>query len=339
MIVREALGSPEPAIRSKAVGMVVMSEGPDREDILGFAMRDKDGGVRDAAAQAAAELGFISLLVEASKDDEPAVRVSSIKGLVQMGTPESYTALGRLVLDDGQGVRDAALDALVDSGESVPPGVWESVVMDGDSSENALLAGVKALSERPGPAYAKTLAYALEGHEGDIADAAAAGLIAIGPASLGYVHPMLGDSGLWRRALDIIVEISDPSSTPLVIGLMEDLDGKDRLDAISALGKLGGTESVDALLSEYATGDTGRKAAALKALANTETDGDDPRVLSVINDALGSGEETVRFYGVHAAAELMADGAGDKLRELAGTDPSKLVRRQAAAALNSLSSP
>jgi len=330
-ITRLADASVAPEMKARAMELLTDPDSPDTTRLLESGLRDESAAVRMSAAKSAARLRMNGLLIEAASAQDPQVRLSSVAGLKLMSSPAGYQALGRLALDADPAVSDAALHALdeaVKTGRLVPTRVWRDIVTAPDASENARLSAVGHIADAADPADAELLAGLLSGYGGAVADRARNGLISIGKPSLIYVYPLLDDEGACKYAAGVVAGIADPSSVTVLSEKLVSAVGDNRLLLIGALGSIGGDNAVEALCAEYGRGGDDVQAAVLKALAEAGAESDDPRVTEVIRSALDSPDETVRFYGAHAAGRLAVTPLAGEMDGLIAREKSRVVKKK-----------
>jgi HEAT repeat protein len=94
-----------------------------------------------------------------------------------------------------------------------------------------------------------------------------------------------------QTAIHIAGRMGEPRAAPLIAALLPDLDERGRINALSALGAIGGREAEDAIVRA----------------------GDDP-------------SPDVRRFVVHALSRIATDAARRRLDELAAADPVDFVR-------------
>jgi len=279
------------------------------------------------------------MLVRASGSPSAVTRLAAVTGLLHLNTAGGFETLGALVMDEDPGVSQAAVESLVAAGEQVPDGVWLSIANDEDVPTEARVSALEALSKHPDPAYAEMLAGFIFGYDEKVVSLAVDGLVAMGEPSLMYVHPLLDDDDAFHAALRVVRRVADSSSTGRLVKLLDNKHGADRLEVINALGELGTDEAIDALFAEYGSGGQDTDVAVLKAISVSDAAPEDRRVVEIVEAALVSEMETVRFYGAHAAGELGMVSMSKRLADMSEKDPSGLIRRQAGVALGKLSPP
>lgn len=303
-------------------------KGEPRGSVAGLvmgALEDENPGVRLLAAEAAAAGGVVDALVAASKDGSPEVRTAAAKGLGGSSGDLACDTLAALALDPDEGVSGAALGALEGLGWAACGRVWLRLGSP-DAPKPARLASLKALNGEADGGAGEVFAEALSDKDGEVADAGAAGLAAMGDAALPYLHAMLKSPRARMRVLGIISGIGSPESEGPAIASLDGLEGAELAATVNALGKVGGEGSLGPLREVYARGGYEVKVVVLKAVSGMKLSGGEDEVLSMVSEGLSSTDDGVRFYAARAAGELGVSGVRALIREKMDVERSPLVK-------------
>jgi len=331
---------------------------PDRCTLI----RDWDGGVRRAAAEALGKLGdpqAVPHLIQALGDWS--VREAAAEALLKIGTPavpalsvrahagedaahNALQALGHPALDLPQAVAQVAAqgawgvliralpndkvhEAVAGLGTLAVPALIQAL---GDRDEDVRCAAAEALAKIGTPAV-PALIQALGDSDNSVRRAACEALGAIGdPQAVPHLIQALGDSdrNVRRAACEALGTIGDPQAVPHLIQALGDNYNDVRGAAAGALGAIGDPQAVPHLIQ--ALGDRAwwvRKAAA-KALGAIG----DPQAVPALIGSLRKDWYTVRCVACWALGELGDPQAVPVLIKALG-DNYNDVREAAAKAL------
>ncbi len=334
-VIELALGDDDPGLRLKAASLIGQVADGRAQGLVAAALSDPDERVRTQAAVTAGKLGDLDGLALAAGDGASGVRTAAARGLSTLNGARAAGELGRLALDTDAAVSDTALHGLERMGGDVPDTVWEEIAGASEQSR-AKLAALKALGKSPEAKHAALFAHALSDGNNDVGDAAEEGLKRLGRPALAAVHPLLEDKAVCERALDVVDEVRDRSSEGPLISVLPMLEGPSLKRAIGVLGELGGAESLEVFSKMYPGADVGMRAVILKAVSNLDLSGSEPGLVALLSEALASGDETVRFYGVRAAGEKRVSALKASLSAMLGSEGSALVRHEIERSLGEL---
>jgi HEAT repeat protein len=305
-----ALDEAAPRVRAAAAQALARTEHPVAMGALMRALKDRDTWVRYYAARSLGELGHPSaedaLTAVASSEDAPHVRIAALEALGATAGSTASDALARLIGDSHPDVAAAALTALGRMADVEGLGPLQEALRSADSSRRQ--AAVRALVAHAGQGAVPLLEWT----------AAADADPAVARAALDGLGEMAAGGG---ASADGAVE----ALTALLA------DQRQREAVVVALGAL---PVVRIAMIGRGLGHPmpAVRRATLEALArlrHTES-------TSLIESALADNSADVREAAVIALARLGTVGLADKLSRIARQDPSKPVRRAAAAALGRL---
>jgi len=263
---------------------------------------EKDADIRLAAAQALREVDRTQLylqakepFIDALKDEDWRVRQIAIQVLAELGEPDTLGPIVKALEDQNPQVQETAVEALAANvGSSRLP-------------EDAGLAVVEFLGRTGDARYVEALIsafrHAFQMNYLSVQHAARDALVGLGSPAVQPLCGILGEQvGIGtkpchKEVIEILVRIGDRQAVaPLITVLKEDPNFSS--DAAKALGKFGGPEAVEALLS-----------------------------------ALGDRRDYMRATAAEALGEIGDARAIEPLKALQTTDEEEIVRKAAAAAL------
>jgi HEAT repeat protein len=302
-----ALDRETPRVRAEAARALARTEHPQAVEALRRALGDADGWVRYYAARSLGELqdraSTRALSALAADDAAPHVRIAALEALGTIGGAAASAALRRLSADPQSDVAAAALTALghVADAEGLAP--LQQALRSGDVSRRS--AAVRALIAHASAAAVN----ALEWTAAADSDAAVARLAIDG---LGQVAAGQG-AGVDAAVEALTTLLADHAQRPAAVAALARLP----VPLIPKVGR-GLQHAAPAV-----------RCATLEALARFRQ----PESTRLLESALDDSAADVREVAVVALTRLGTLGAADRFAVLARQDPSKAVRRAAAAAL------
>lgn len=302
--VQKGLGDSSPKVRAAAARALARIEDHGAHDALLWALRDADLWVRYYAARALGERGDRSavpaLVTSASTDTAPHVRIAAFDALGLIGDLGAVPALLECAGHEDEDVAAAALRAL------------------------GTLGAAEALTPLQGRARAPSLKIRLS---------AVAGLGALGTeaavAALVWVASVDTDAPVFESAVSALADVATSSreGAGLAVASLLEMQADPRLAeaASAALSSLGAGRIGDIAHGlRHPQAEIRRKTIDTLARMRTAT------ATEFLSHALDDEVSAVRETAVLALTRLGARRLEGRLRELAGNDPSKAVRRAAA---------
>jgi HEAT repeat protein len=291
------LASDNPRNRSEAARQ--LGQHPDDRALLPLhaTLADENEQVRCAVADTLGVLNkpmSVEPLRRVLKDSQPAVRSASALALGKLKEDKAAAPLTALLEDGVEGVREAALDALVFSGPMAVPALVGLLGISGgysqqlailalsrigDSAVEALAgtltdqrplarwAAARALGRMGSPRATKPLLSALADEEFSVRDAAAQGLVRIGPAAVSDLSEALKHQRDANRQMitETLGRIGGPEATLRLTELLADEDPQTRRAAIDSLGRIGAS-AISALINALSQSDWQTRAGAVDAI-------------------------------------------------------------------------
>lgn len=326
---------PVERVRRAAVEHLAFLDSPQALAALASALHDGSAAVRAAAAQGLAHTSRESAeapLLAASADPDTWVRYHAVRALGELGAGAARLA-AVAESDPAMHVRIAALESLgaIDDDESAatlrvhassanPDLAVAAVRSLGRSADPRAAAELRAALRRPDPAV--RLAAVTAYRRATTTDAVAA---------LQWTAAADGDDGVAAGAVEAMramaVRSGDVGAAAVAGLLASTVEPRVREAAIAALARLPETRVADVVRGLDAT-QPSLRTAAVAALGRMRR----PEASAAIRAALDDGDAAVREAAVFALARLGVRGVGLKLAMMAREDPSRAVRRAAAAA-------
>ena len=302
--VQKGLGDASAKVRAAAARALARIENHGAHDALLWALRDADLWVRYYAARALGERGDRSavpaLVTSASTDAAPHVRIAAFDALGLIGDLGAVPALLECAVHEDEDVAAAALRAL------------------------GTLGAAEALTPLQGSARAPSLKIRLS---------AVAGLGALGTeaavAALGWVASVDTDTPVSEAAISGLAEVATSSreGAGLAVASLLEMQADAGLAeaASAALSRLGSGRVADVAHGlRHPQSDIRRK--TIDTLARMRIAAATKFIAQALDDEVAAVRETA----VLALSRLGAQGLEARFKDLAGTDPSKAVRRAAA---------
>lgn len=275
------------SVRASAVLAIALRDENSTEvsDLLRDGLRDSDAVVRTNALEGIAEQGIANEMMDelatALSDDDPGVRLASLKTLTTVGTPAHRLSgqVASLLADPDNRVRVAAAAALGDLEVSDKETITQLSKCLQDDNRAVVLATLNSLA-------------------------------ALGDASKPHVSevlPLLNHpaSEVRSAALVCVSELDDEAAIPVLIDALEDQQWTVRRDASEALGKFGSkAKSAVPVLFRFLASEEDRDAArsALRAI-----DDAGPEAVPVLVEALDSDDRGQRYYAMFLLGKVGKD--------------------------------
>jgi len=239
------------SVRKSAVEALGRLRDKHAIDSLVMALKDNVPEVQKQASAALVDFGLLStepLLQVLTHERNKFVIRSVILTLGEIRDPRSIPALTNLIRNPYFLIRSAAVDALVRFGSRIVPDLLPHLVPNQDSVDGLLrdavnfdqppvqLRAIRALGALEEHRATKVLKKVIQEGKPDVVQAARESMVQIG-------------TGAWRRCCAILVlkEVGDSSILSHFIRALKDDSLNVRLEAVRALGKIGGKKAVGPL--------------------------------------------------------------------------------------------
>jgi HEAT repeat protein len=334
----ERAADPDEGVRRAAVEHLPFLDDPRAGARLSAAVGDGSAKVRSAAAQALAHVSHDAArgpLLAATADADPWVRYYAVRSLGEQREGSAAARLAELAgSDPAMHVRIAALEAIGSAGGASAADLLLPYV-DAASGDLAA-AALRALGRLDDPRAAQALAAALRSPDPVRRLAAVTGLRSSGGAeavpALAWTAGADAEDSVSLAAVEALGAVAAgrnseaTSAIAALIGLTADPQRRDR--AVTALARLPETR-----VAPVAEGlrhlHRDVRCATIDVLARMRH----PDASAAIRSALDDAEAAVREAAITALDWLGARGNSRRFAQLAKDDPSRAVRRAAAAAL------
>jgi len=290
-----------------ATWVAMRLEKPALEPVLVAALESSDPLSRAFGARGLGALkqrAAVPALVRLSSDKVPAVAVSALRALAQLGDARGTAAAAALLGSPSASLREEALLALA----QLPPdrGLRSRIVaFVGDRDPALRGAALQALAHLD----REDFALVLSGLDPD---------------------PEWSVRAALARAL---ARAGGEFAQGALLAMLEDHDPRVRPAVLEALREARGTDAADSLRRHLEHPDLAVRAAAAEGLAALALEGETPRLIEALKRARADREPDARLALVQALAAQKDPAALQPLAELAGSDPSRVVRERAATAL------
>jgi cyclophilin family peptidyl-prolyl cis-trans isomerase/HEAT repeat protein len=278
------------------------------------------------------------VLDAAARSPDALSRALAARGLGALKDPGALDLLAELSADKNQHVVIYALRSLAQLGEAraVP-----SVAAQLRSADPHILAeALKALAVLPPDKTLRAQVVGMVGHETPAVRAAAlAALGHLDREDFALVLSGLDPDPVWFVRAGLAAALGDSGddvSVGLLSRMLKDDDPRVVAAALTALRKARGAESLDILRRHLDHPDYGVRAAAAEALAALKARGESRALKAAWERGLPDADLEARLGVVNALSEQKDAPGTAVLQEIAGRDPSRAVRLQAAAALRAL---
>jgi len=302
------------------------------EDAVGpliFALKDKDAGVRCAAAKALMKFQdrrAVEPLIQMLRDAEALARAAAAEALGQLNDPLAVNQLVGLLRDGDPIVRTVVARSLerlgwhpgTDSQRVLqilamgnlnqlvalgPEGVAPLLDLLRQGSPNKQFSAVKALSEINDPRVKPAMVEALSKPSPAVRIAALGALERIGDANVFHdVEKLLQDpeASVRGAAVEAASRCGREKAVPALIKRLKDSSWEVRQAAANALGNLGDANAVEALTELLGDPDRDVREKGISALANLH----DRRAIPALVIGLFDEESTVRNLATAALSKL-----------------------------------
>jgi HEAT repeat protein len=334
----ERCSDPDESVRRAAVEHVPFLEDPRAAGSLARALDDPSPRVRSAAAQALSHLGAGEArgpLLSATRDADAWVRYYSVRALGEVREPSAVPRLAELAgSDPAMHVRIAALEAVgAIDGPAAAEILLAYVTEPQADLAAAALRGLGLVCDQRATAALKG---ALRSPDAVRRLAAVTGLRACGTAdavdALAWTAGADAEDSVVAGAVEALGAIAtrtvEGSAGAIAALLALTADPRRRHDSVIALARL-----PVPLVSAVAEGLTHLHPDVRRATIDVLAQMRNPDASAALRTALDDAEADVREAAVTALDRLGARGTGRRFAQMAREDPSRAVRRAAAAAL------
>ena len=334
----ERCADAEESVRRAAVEQLPFLEDPRAVRQLTRALEDAAPRVRSAAAQAFAHVDIAEAhapLLRAAADGEPWVRYYAVRSLGELRDGAALPRLADLAASDpAMHVRIAALETLGAIGHSPAPDILLRYVDDAQPDLGA--AALRALGRISDDRALAALKTALRSPDHSRRLAAVTGLRAQGSPdaveSLAWTAAADAEDSVAAAAVEALGAVAARNAAgaaraiAALLALTADTDRRDR--CVSALSRLPG-DRVESIAEGLSDLQPQVRRATIDVLARLRH----PDASAALRTALEDGDAGVREAAVTALDRLGARGTARRFAQMAREDPSRAVRRAAAAAL------
>ena len=280
-----------------------------------------------------------AVLLAGASSNDPLSRSLAARGLGALKDPSAIDVLATLSADQDENVAVNAIRALVTIGDArgVPPVAaalassspvvrWEALLALGALPPDAALRG-KAIA-----------------HVGDpepwMRAAALRALAHVDRENLALVLSGLDPDPVWSVRADLASALADSKGEEIGQGILasmlKDEDIRVLPSVLEALSKARGADAIDTLKRHLDHPDMAVRAAAADNLAALQAGGISDALAAAYHRSLEDSDIDARLSVVAALGGQKDEAARAALREAAHADPSRVVRVQAGAALQSL---
>lgn len=248
------------------------------------ALKDEDWGIREDAAVALGELRDprgVRPLIDALRDSDRAVKTAATNALTAIGEP-AVVDLGYCLQDPDLSVQEAAASILSTIGDERVIEPLNSALLSQDWVVR--MHAARAVGRLADPSSVDTLMLLLQDKVPAVRDEAVTALRAIGESAIGPLVEALENQD-WRirlRATEALCVVTSRTAVVPLVGLLKhDPDTAVRQEAARALGNIGDSSAVDALLEVME--EPRLQVRAIEALGKIG----DRRVLPLLFDLIG----------------------------------------------------
>lgn len=270
----EALESGTPPLRAAAARALAHVAAAEALPRLGAACRDADPWVRYYAARSAghhqrAEL-VPDLLVLATEDAVPPVRIAAVEALTEIGAAEAVAALGPLAMDHDPMIAQAALAALGRARNPVAlPTLLGALASSEPLRQRAALDALAGFCHVPGV---------------DVASAV---------SELAALASAAGDTGVRARALGVLARLGGEAGVTALITIAgQPQRAREVADALARMGE----SELPWIESGLTDADASVRCVFVEALGRLES----PSAAALLATALRDDDEVVRFAAAQA---------------------------------------
>jgi cyclophilin family peptidyl-prolyl cis-trans isomerase/HEAT repeat protein len=281
--------------------------------------------------------GLKPVLVAAAASTDPVSRAFAARGLGALKDADSVELLSKMTRDPDQTVTVNALRALGVVGDARGMAAAAAALRSPDTTVTG--EALRALAALPADRSLRGIVVSLIGHaEAGVRAAALQALARMDREDLALVLSGLDPDPSWMVRAGLATglgQAGDERSVALLFSMLKDEDPRTVPAVLEALVKARGPDAADTLRRYLEHPDFAVRAAAAKGLADLKATGQSAALAAAYKASLRDADLEARLEQVGALA-LQKDGpARATLLEAASSDPSRVVRERAAAALRS----
>lgn len=275
------------------------------------------------------------VLAAAAVSDDPESRALAARGLGALKDAASVPLLETLTQDRDARVVIAALRALVAVGD--PRGAASAAALLRSKQPDVAWEALRALGSLPGDRGLRARVMPFLGDEQPwMRGAALRALARIDREDFALVLAGMDPDPQWTVRADLaraLGDAADEVGLGVLLGMLKDPDPRVLPAVLESLARARKADAVETLRRHLDHADFAARAAAAEGLASLKVGGLHEVLRAAWKRALGDGELDVRLSTVAALAASPDTAARRVLAEIAGSDPARVVRARAAAAL------
>ena len=277
-------------------------------------------------------------LVAAASSTDPLSRAFAARGLGAIKDADSVDLLSRLVRDPDPTVAVGALRALGVIGDARGVAAAAGALRSADTT--VMGEALRALSALPPDRSLRDRVVGLVGHaEAGIRAAALQALARMDREDLALVLSGLDPDPAWMVRAGLAAglgQAADERAVTLLFAMLKDEDARVVPAVLEALVKARGPDAADTLVRYLRHPDFAVRSAAAKGLADLKATGKSAALAAAYRASLPDADLDARLEQMGALAVQKDAAARETLLEAARSDPSRVVRERAAAALRAL---
>jgi cyclophilin family peptidyl-prolyl cis-trans isomerase/HEAT repeat protein len=278
---------------------------------------------------------LLPALTAAAASTDALARAFAARGLGALKDAGSVPLLVKLTRDADRTVAVHALRALAQIGDARATPAAAALL---DASDPALVEeALKALAALPGDRGLRPRVVALVGQrEAAVRAAALQALARTDPGDFPLVLSGLDPDPEPRVRVaqaQALTSIGDETAANILAAMLKEDDPRVLPGLLGAWRQARGAEALPVLRAQLEHADDSVRAAAADELAALAAQGEGARLAAAWRRSLGDADPGARLSIVDALATQKDEGAAGALREVAASDPVRVVRARAAAAL------
>jgi cyclophilin family peptidyl-prolyl cis-trans isomerase/HEAT repeat protein len=275
------------------------------------------------------------VLVAGAASNDPVSRAFAARGLGVLKDQAAVDILLTLARDPDETVVVAALKALAVAGD--PRGTAAAAAQLGSKSTAVEREALRALAQLPGDRNLRDRLVPLVGaKEPWLRGPALAALARSDRDTFALVLSSLDPDPEWSVRADLasaLADVGDEVALGVLYNMLKDPDPRVLPAVLQALRKARGADAADTLRRHLEHADFAVRAAAAEGLSALKAPGQTEALAAAWKRSLPDGADLDARLAVVAALEAQADArAKDVLKEIAASDPSRVVRERAARA-------